>query len=65
MFVVSFHYTTISNGILHNSYEVEAQDEFQAQQKAMRLSKEFIADHNGDNPSDGIRMVSRILFKKK
>lgn len=63
-YVVSFHYITQSSGILHTSYEVDANDEFEAQSKAMKLSKEFIADHNSDNIGDGIRTVSKIQFSK-
>lgn len=63
-YVISFHYITQSNGILHTSYEVEANDEFEAQTKAMKLSKEFIADHNSNNIGDGIRTVSKIQFSK-
>lgn len=63
-FVVSFHYVTLKGGILHSSYEVEASNEFEAQQKGMYLSKEFIKDYNENNFDDGIRNVSKIQFKK-
>ena len=60
-YVISFHYSSKSNGILHKSYEVEAKSDIHAQAKGMALSDAYIRKYNANSDDDKIIKIISII----